>query len=382
MQSLQIGTKQAMSRLFLAPTSLGRHLSDPHVVRFFDTVRQSPVGMMFIGGIVFEREETTAYKRYTGLADPANQKALATTIQRQQADDKVTIVQLCCFASYHQSKTCYIPGVACYNPERMEEVIEAFIWAAKVCFDCGADGVELHATHGSFLNQYISPHFNHRQDTYGIQDGQFRVVRRIIEAIKSYAPTGILGIRINAFESVYPGMQNVHQALIPLLEHAGIDFIDISSGLSATFENGQFQFASDKRSGNRDVFPRSIEQDQRRLQYGATIRELTQLPLLYTGGVDTLQQAETILTTYGFDAIGFSRAFIADPAFLTKEVSNRAGEIKTCIRCNVCAHFPATCILWDEAEGGFPEEKRKEVIRTYVKDEQRELAEGIRTPAE
>src|SRR3546814_10071862 len=49
----------------------------------------------------------------------------------------------------------------------IEEVIAAFAASARRCREGGIDGIEIHASHGYLIMQFLSPLTNTRTDRYG-----------------------------------------------------------------------------------------------------------------------------------------------------------------------------------------------------------------------
>ncbi len=56
------------------------------------------------------------------------------------------------------------------SEDQIQEVVQAFGFAASRAVEVGVDGIQLHAAHGYLINQFISPFFNHRKDEWGGSD--------------------------------------------------------------------------------------------------------------------------------------------------------------------------------------------------------------------
>ncbi|KHJ86620.1 hypothetical protein OESDEN_13620 [Oesophagostomum dentatum] len=84
------------------------------------------------------------------------------------------------------------------------EVVDRFVYAAKIAYETGFDGVQLHAAHGYLLSQFLSPSTNRRNDRYGgSMENRIRIIVEIFQAIRKEIPvaTGFLvGIKMNSVE--------------------------------------------------------------------------------------------------------------------------------------------------------------------------------------
>lgn len=70
--------------------------------------------------------------------------------------------------------------------KEIHKIEQQFIDGAVRAKKAGADGVELHATHGYLLQQFLSPFTNRRTDEYGGSfENRTRIVKEIIEGIKA-----------------------------------------------------------------------------------------------------------------------------------------------------------------------------------------------------
>lgn len=113
--------------------------------------------------------------------------------------------------------------------EDIKEVIDALRASAKRAHEAGFDGIEIHAAHGYFIHQFISPLSNQREDEYG-QD-RFLLLRQIVEAIKEVWPQEkALWMRISATDYHQDGL-TVEDWIAFLQEYPElVDLVHVSAG--------------------------------------------------------------------------------------------------------------------------------------------------------
>jgi 2,4-dienoyl-CoA reductase-like NADH-dependent reductase (Old Yellow Enzyme family) len=117
--------------------------------------------------------------------------------------------------------------------EGIQEVIDAFVQAAKRSLQAGFKVVEIHAAHGYLFHQFLSPLSNQRQDDYGGSfENRTRLLKEVVQAVREVWPeTYPLWVRISATDWVDKGW-DIEQsvALSDKLKSLGVDLIDSSSG--------------------------------------------------------------------------------------------------------------------------------------------------------
>jgi 2,4-dienoyl-CoA reductase-like NADH-dependent reductase (Old Yellow Enzyme family) len=94
--------------------------------------------------------------------------------------------------------------------EQIEEIIDDFVQSARRAQEAGFDGVELHGAHSYLVGQFMSPHFNRRNDEYG---GDFyrrmhlptEILRRIRETCGKEFP---VGFKFSAWEQLPNGVNH------------------------------------------------------------------------------------------------------------------------------------------------------------------------------
>ena len=116
----------------------------------------------------------------------------------------------------------------------IEEIIEAFVQAARRARDAGFDLVELHGCHGYLIGQFFAQRSNSRTDKYGGDArGRSRFAREIIRGIKDELGASFpVIVRING-DDCMPGGANLKdmQDIAPLLVEAGADALHVSAGV-------------------------------------------------------------------------------------------------------------------------------------------------------
>jgi 2,4-dienoyl-CoA reductase-like NADH-dependent reductase (Old Yellow Enzyme family) len=92
--------------------------------------------------------------------------------------------------------------------EEIHETIDAFAAAAGRCKKAGFDAVQIHATHGYLLAQFLSPYTNRRTDAWGGNtENRLRIVLEIVHRVREVVgPDYPVLIKISVEEGVPNGL--------------------------------------------------------------------------------------------------------------------------------------------------------------------------------
>ena len=164
----------------------------------------------------------------------------------------------------------------------VERQIKAFVRCAELARDAGYDGVEIMASEGYFINEFLVAETNHRDDQWG--GGYENRMRLPVEIVA-----------------------RTRQAV-------GRDFIIIY------------------RLSMIDLIPNGSSWDEVVLLAKAI--EAAGATLITTNRINTPEVAEQILADGCADMVSLARPLLADPEFVSKAAAGRADEINTCIACN------------------------------------------------
>lgn len=222
----------------------------------------------------------------------------------------------------------------CLNKElsksEIEKIIQQFVDGAVRVKKAGCDGVELHASHGYLIQQFLSPYTNRRTDEYGGNlENRMRFLLNIISGIRKECGNDFPIVvrltvdemydRIGQPEKGYGLSEGIKMA--QRLEKAGIDAIDVSSASYDTF--------------NYWLEPTSFECGWRK-NLAAEVKKAVSIPVLAANLIRSPEQAEAQLEDGIQDFISLGRPLIADPHWVEKVQSGRQNEVKRCICCLYC----------------------------------------------
>lgn len=203
-----------------------------------------------------------------------------------------------------------------------------FINAAIRVKKSGFDGVELHASHGYLLQQFLSPYTNQRNDEYGGNlENRMRFIRNIINGIRlSCGKDYPLIVRLTIDECYsYIGKPNIGYNLeegikiAKELEKLGIDAIDVSSAGYDTF--------------NYWLEPVSFEPGWRKYMAKA-VKENVNIPVIAANLIRSPEQAEKQIKEGTQDFVSLGRPHIADPDWVCKTQEGKT--VRRCICCLNC----------------------------------------------
>ena len=212
----------------------------------------------------------------------------------------------------------------------IKQLISQFIDAAERVKKSGCDGVQLHASHGYLLQQFLSPNTNKRTDEYGGSlENRMRFILEIIAGIKERCGKDfpvIVRLTVDeCYEKIgkkgkgYDLEEGVKMAKI--LEEAGVDAIDVSSAAYDTF--------------NFWLEPTSFECGWRKYMAQA-VKNAVKIPVIAANLIRSPEQAEDQLNSGIQDMVSLGRPHIADPHWAKKAESGHPEDIKRCICCLYC----------------------------------------------
>ncbi len=212
--------------------------------------------------------------------------------------------------------------------KEIKELEQNFIDAAERVKKAGCDGVELHASHGYLLQQFLSPYTNQRTDEYGGNlENRMRFLLNILRGIKERCGKDFpVIVRLTADECYeMVGQKGKGYTLedgvkiAKALEANGADAIDVSSAGYDAF--------------NYWLEPVSFEPGWRKYMAKA-IKDAVSIPVMAANLIRSPEQAEQQLKDGIQDFVSLGRPQIADPYWADKALNG--GTIKRCICCLNC----------------------------------------------
>lgn len=228
------------------------------------------------------------------------------------------------------------------STEYVGEMVKAFAQAARRMAEAGLDGVELVASHGMLMAQFLNPQTNHRTDAYGgSAENRFRFVADCIaETRRAIGPEKIIGIRISAHEYEPDGLDAAAWLEIcgRLNDQAALDFVNVTVG-SMMGPGGSIHV----------VPPMQIEHAYTAPQAGR-IKAIMDKTIMVAGRINQPQLAEKVLADGDAHMCGMTRALISDPDMPNKARAGNLDQIRACIGCNQACigHYhmgvPISCI--------------------------------------
>ncbi len=183
--------------------------------------------------------------------------------------------------------------------EEIRQIEEQFAAAALRAVRAGYDGVEIHCAHAYLLNQFYSPMTNKREDDYGGSlENRLRITLETVALVRQAVGGQIpIAVRLGGADYLPGGSKEEDAAEAgKLLEAAGVDLLDLSGGMCffmrpGHLEAGYFSSMSEK------------------------VKAAVSVPVLLTGGVHKIGDAEALLQNGKADLIGVGRALLKDAAW-------------------------------------------------------------------
>ncbi|MEO7753366.1 MAG: 2,4-dienoyl-CoA reductase FMN-binding domain-containing protein, partial [Terracoccus sp.] len=197
----------------------------------------------------------------------------------------------------------------------------AYARCARLAREAGYDGVEIMASEGYLLNQFLAPRTNERTDGYGgSPEARRRFPVEVVRAVRAAVGTDfIIVFRLSMIDLV-PDGQSWEEvvALAHEVEAAGATIINTGIGWH------EARVPTIVTSVPRGAFTRVT----------ARLRPEVGIPVVASNRITMPDLAEDVIASGQADLVSMARPFLADPEWVRKAQEDRADEINTCIACN------------------------------------------------
>lgn len=201
------------------------------------------------------------------------------------------------------------------------KIVENFGCAATRVKKAGFDAVELAASGGALISQFLSPLTNKRTDRYGGDlKNRMSFLLDIIAEVKSKVGNDYPVLCRVCGQDMMPGGHTLADqiAVAKTIEEAGIDCINVNVGweespypmLQMMVPPGSFAFLAKE------------------------IKGVVQVPVIGGIGINDPHLAERLIRDGIVDLVTMARPLIADPELPQKAREGRFDEIRTCVHCN------------------------------------------------
>ena len=330
---LELGHVTLSNRVLMGSMHTGledRVWNWPKLTAYFVERAKGGAGLMVTGGIAPNRRGSLAplASKLTNRWEVMRHRKMTDAVH--EADGRI------CMQILHAGRYAYHPlsvapsavqsPITPFKPRALtskgiEGQIRDFVRCAKLAKKAGYDGVEVMGSEGYFINQFLVPRTNKRNDEWGGSfDNRMRIATEIVRRTREAVGQDFIIIyRLSMLDMLEDG--NSWEEVVALgqaIEQAGVSIINTGIGwhetriptIATTVPRAAYTWVTRK------------------------FRDVVSVPLVTTNRINMPHTAEDVLARGDADMVSMARPFLADPEWVNKAGADRADEINTCIACN------------------------------------------------
>jgi len=315
-----------MTRVSAEPNGTPNELMADH----YEAYAKGGFGLLITEGTYTDDGASQGYANQPGIINDAHIEGWKSIVDRVHAAGSKVIVQMMHAGAQFQSNYYtnepvspsevkpkgaplgFYGGYTEWKQPKMMTVadiqfaITGFVQSAVNAKAAGFDGIELHGANGYLLYQFLSTHFNQRDDSYGGNlENRLRIVVETIKAVREAVGNDLaLGIRLSQItvtdmDYQFPEGEVGFRQIAEAVRDAGADFIhttDVNIHRAA-FTEGRKSLA--------DV-----------------VAEVDNLELIINGGIDETNY-ENFAADYPEALLGIGKKALANPDFVQRLIDGK-----------------------------------------------------------
>ncbi|MCL5058181.1 MAG: FAD-dependent oxidoreductase [Actinobacteria bacterium] len=303
------------------------------LVKYYETRARGGAGLIIVGGCTIDMigigpkmiglhddKYIEGLKKLTGAVKGAGAKIAAQLYQAGRYTHSFLTGQQSIAPSPIASEfTREMPREM--TPEDIKMVIESFGDAALRAKKAGFDAVEIIASAGYLICQFLSPITNHRTDGYGGSwENRCRFGIEVVKKVREKTGSDFtVLVRLSGNDFMPGSNTNKEAALFAAgLEKAGADCFNVTGGWHETRVP---QITGDLPRGGFAYLARGV-------------KAAVSVPVIASNRINDPEVAERILMSGQADMVNIGRPMIADPEFVNKAESGKFKSIRKCLACN------------------------------------------------
>lgn len=177
----------------------------------------------------------------------------------------------------------------------IKKIKNEFLDAIKRSKEAGFDMIELHAAHGYFINQMLSPFSNKREDIYGGSfENRSRFLLELVKEAREFYKD-VIFVRLSAVDYEDTGFTLEDCiGLCKELKKLDVDLIDVSTGGNST-------------NYTNKIYPGY------QVKYAKQIKEQANIPTSAVGMINTYEMAKYALNNGDTDYVLLGRELLRNP---------------------------------------------------------------------
>lgn len=331
-----IGSLAVPNRIVMGSMHLGLETArdDGQALAAFYTERvRGGVGLIITGGWAVSGSGA-AGPSYGVIGERRSSVKLARVVDAVHRAGGRIVLQLFHAGRYARRQTLGLPPLApsavasrltgtepvAMSDERIRSTIADFASAAAHAAELGFDGVEVMASEGYLINQFLSPLTNRRADAWGGDSRRrMRFPAEVLRAIRAAVqPDFPVLFRISG-DDLMAGSSTADEvrAFARLLADGGVDALNIGIGWH---ESPVPTVQPQVPAGMWVPWAESVKE------------AVGDLPVIASNRITSMALADNVLASTNLDFVSLARPLLADPDLIVKSVTGR--PVNTCLACN------------------------------------------------
>ncbi len=376
LQTGRIGSLRLANRIIMGSMHLGIESDGEALAAFYAQRARGGAGLIVTGGSSVSRVGAGG-RNYSFINDPAGAAPLREAAAAVHDAGGRIALQL-----FHAGRYAFYSSFALqpvapsalpsrFSPDppraleeaEILETIRDFANGATRARGLGYDAVEVMASEGYLLNQFLSPLTNRRDDAWGGDfERRMSFPRAVLRAIRESAGAEFPVIFRISGADLMANSTTPHETLVfaRTLAADGVDALNVGIG-----------WHESSTPTVQHLVPSGVW-----VRYAAAVKAAVgDLPVIASNRVNSLVAAEEVLAAGSVDFVSMARPFLADAEIVAKAARGQGHLVNTCIACNQACidrsvlDEPVSCMVNPRAarerefpEGGAPAPGRFAVV--------------------